>query len=339
MNYPRESYSTDNGQTFGFAGHFGYWNSHGGYDNSFNAKITDGPDGYLWFTYNNPPGHTLGRLPFELPYSPENNSLCGSHSGTSVAHAGEMLYTSEGYPMMFGDSGNVIRMRRGDLPNQGGTGTWPVYSGTEYINIPGGWLSTPRSSGKTSDGICRLLYWTEGAGGTVHMLSSDDISGTSWTDDDTIFNGGTGGYSTTPDPGLWVDDADRLLVAFRAGVGSDSDLIYGVSTDGASWDFAAVSNATTSSDDPSDTEAAAAEAFGDDFIFLSYETGGDVYCQWKMDADDEFSDPVQVNVHANAGLPDIYPNGAGGITFAYQAEGDTGTLDIFYRTCTIVEVD
>jgi len=38
-----------------------------------------------------------------------------------------------------------------------------------------------------------------------------------------------------------------------------------------------------------------------------------------------------VNVHENATLPDLYPNGANGIVFAYEADGDTGTRDIFYR--------
>jgi hypothetical protein len=341
VNYPRESYSSDNGQTFSYGSSIGYWNGHGGTTNTFNNKITRGPDGYLWITYNNPPGHTLGRLPYGYPYQPPYYQMYGSHSGTPVGHAGEMLYTSEGYPMMFGDSGYTIRMRRGDYPNQGGTGTWPVYIGTEYVLVPGAWLSIARSTGITSDGICRLVYWKTGVNGPIRMLSSDDISGTSWTTESIIETGAAEIWVGAHDPSLWIDEDDRFHVLYTGDTWmGTARLVYAYSDDGVNWTNDIIDNAGPFTDLLlNDTEVVTVNAYGEQFIIVSYEYHDNVYCQWKMAGEAEFSDPMQVNVHNNAKLPTLYPNGAEGITFTYQADGDYANLDIFYRTCNIIELD
>jgi hypothetical protein len=335
VNYPRQSTSTDNGSTFSTASLLGYWNSHGGYDFSFNSKITLGPDSYLWFTYNNPPGHTLGRLPREsLDYT-----KAGSHSGVNVGHAGEMLYTTEGYPMQFGDSGNIIRMRRGDYPNEGGTQNWPVYVGTECINKPGFWLSISRSTGITSDGICRLVYWKQGVDKPIRMLSSDDISGKTWTNESIIQDGGALTWVGAHDPSLWIDENDEFHVLYAGDAWTGSArLVYAHSTDGITWTNTIIGNAVAFYDlKLNDTEVVTFNAYGEQFIFLSYQYDGVVYCQWKPAKEENFSDPVQVNVHTSAALPDIYPNGANGVTYTYQATGDYANPDIFYRTCNVVE--
>ena len=341
-NYLREAMSSDYGDTFGTAGHYGYWNSHGGYSNVFNNKITGGPDGYLWITYDAPTGHTLGRLPFELPYNPVNNNLCASFYGPDIGHAGEMLYTSEGYPCQFGDSGNTIIMRRGDLPNNGGTGDWPVYNGTEYLSIPDAWLSISRSVGLTSDGICRLVYWKDGVNGPIRMLSSDDISGTSWTDEVIIESGALELWDGAHDPSLWIDENDYFHVTYAGDTWmGTARVVYSYSTDGDNWTNEIIDNAVTFTDLAlNDLQVVTFNAFSEQFILLSYQYEGDVYCQWKQAGASEFSDPILVSVRDAAALPDIYPNGADGATFAYQADSDYGdNSDIFYRTCNIVETD
>jgi len=89
-----------------------------------------------------------------------------------------------------------------------------------------------------------------------------------------------------------------------------------------------------------DLQVVTFNAFSEQFILLSYQYEDDVYCQWKQAGTPEFSDPILVSVRDGAGLPDIYPNSAGGTTFAYQADSDYGdNSDIFYRTCNVVEVD
>ena len=72
---------------------------------------------------------------------------------------------------------------------------------------------------------------------------------------------------------------------------------------------------------------------------FSYEYEGIVYCQWKQVGAAEFSDPIEVSVHSNAELPDIYPNGGDGVTFAFQADSTGAYTDVYYRTCNVVEVD
>ena len=89
-----------------------------------------------------------------------------------------------------------------------------------------------------------------------------------------------------------------------------------------------------------DLQVVTFNAFDEQFIFLSYQYEGDVYCQWKQAGASKFSAPILVSVRDSAGLPDIYPNGADGTTFAYQADSDYGdNSDIFYRTCNVVEAE
>lgn len=63
-----------------------------------------------------------------------------------------------------------------------------------------------------------------------------------------------------------------------------------------------------------------------------------MWFQYKdADSPGEFSEPWKVNVHENASLPDLYPNGDNGVVFAYEADGDNGNRDIFYRMYEFVE--
>ena len=276
-NRPRFVTSNDGGLTFG-PYEIGQWNAHGVGPTQvlcYNGKYTVGPNGQAWHSYNCPAGHALHPNPTFSPYTE-----AASHSGTPIGHAGEMLYTSEGYPMMFGDSGGKINMRRGDYPNQGGTGNWPVFLGTSYELVAKGWLSIVRSTGKTSDGICRLVYWKEGIDGPIRMLSSDDISGTSWTNESVIQNGAAEIWVGAHDPSLWIDENDHYHVAYAGDTWMGSArLVYAYSEDGITWSNYIVGNAVLFTDLAlHDTGVVTVNALDGQFILLGYEYKGEVWC-------------------------------------------------------------
>jgi hypothetical protein len=242
--------------------------------------------------------------------------------------------------MMFGDEGGEIKMRRGDYPNQGGTGTWPTYKGTEFYLVDNGWLSVARSTGKTSDGICHLVYWKEGIDGPIRMLSSDDISGTSWSNEAIIQDGMAEIWDGARDPSLWIDEDNHFHVVY-AGLTwmGHALLVYAYSVDGNEWTNYVVGNAIQTEDyELHDTGVVTMEAFGTRYIFVAYEYKGEVWCQFAEVAQPpEFSDPIKVNIHENATFPDLYPNGEDGVVFAYEADGDNDNRDIFYRMCEFIE--
>lgn len=336
-NRPRFVTSDNAGLTFGPV-QIGQWDYHGVSPTQvlcFNGKYTVGPNGQAWQSYNAPCGHTLHPNPTFAPYT-----AAASHSGTPIGHAGEMLYTSEGYPMMFGDNGGKIDMRRGDFPNEGGTGTWPVFEGTLYNLVNEGWLSIVRSTGKTSDGICRLVYWKEGIDGPIRMLSSDDISGTSWTNESIIQDGAAEIWVGAHDPSLWIDEKDHYHVAYAGDTWmGTARLVYAYSDNGIDWINYIVGNAVEFDDlELHDTGVVTINAFDEQYIFLVYEYKNEIWCQYaKPGEPPQFSDPIKVNMHYDATLPDLYPNGGSGVVFAYEADGDTATRDIFYRMCEFIE--
>jgi len=336
INYPNFNTSTDNGLTFGPM-EIGQWGSHGVGPNPvpcYNGKFTLGSNGQAFHSYGAPCGHTLHPMPTFDPHTE-----AASHSGTQIGHAGEMLYTSEGYPMMFGDKDGIIIMRRGDYPNQGGTGTWPTFQGTKCIEIDDAWLSIVRSTGKTSDGICRLVYWKEGVDGPIRMLSSDDTSGTSWTTESIIQDGLAEIWVGAHDPSLWIDENDHFHVAYAGDTWmGQARLLYAYSENGTDWTNNVIGNAVTFTDlELHDTGIITFNAFDTQWIFIAYEYDNEVWFQYKSTDASEFSEPTKVNVHDNATLPDLYPNDDVGLVFAYEADGDNDNRDIFYRMYEFVE--
>ncbi len=335
-NFVRYNESNDGGLTFG-SHQIGAWHTHGSQNFvqcCYNFKFYTGPDGRAWSSYDTPTRHALGCIPDFDPYD-EAMSI----NGVRMSHAGNMLYTSEGYPMMFGDYDGIIKMRRGDYPNQGGTGTWPNYGGTQCLEIENAWLSVVRSVGITSDGICRLVYWKGGIDAPIRMRSSDDISGTSWTTENVIQDGAMELWIGAHDPSLWIDENDHFHVAYAGDTWmEDARLVYAYSEDGVEWTNTIIDNAVTFEDlELHDTSIVTFNAFEKQYIFLTYEYHGNVWFQYKQaDLPGLFSEPVKVNVHENAALPDLYPNDANGIIFAYEADGDNGNTDIFYRVYEFV---
>ncbi len=216
VNYIRSATSYDFGFNF-IDPMWGAWNSHSApltFDVTYNNKYTLGSNGLAFQSYNCPAGHALGATPFFEPHVETR-----SHSGTEMEHAGEMMYTTEGYPMMFGDEDGIIRMQRGDFPNQGGTGTWPVFNGTNYTLVEetgiNNWLSIARSEDKTSDGRCHLLYWSESLP-YIRTISSNDITGTDWSEPETVFEAAAELWVGASDPSLWIDEADGFHTLFAA---------------------------------------------------------------------------------------------------------------------------
>ncbi len=341
-NKPRYATSYDNGHTFG-VGEIGYWDYHSVNIEWLcsNGKYTLGSDGMAFHSYLAPCGHTLHRTPKFEEYQPS-----GSHSGTIVEHAGEMLYTSEGYPMMFGDEGGTILMRRGDIPNIAGTGTWPTFTGTEYVLVAEAllnYISESRSTGKTSDGICHLIFFHPSSNPYIRMVSSTDITGTDWGEPVDVYVGLAEIWVNAKDPSLWIDDSDGFHTLFAAEDWMGNyHLMYGYSVDGSDWDeMTSFSEICTMpvDDGLNDTQVVVFDAFDETMVFISYETKGNVWCRYKKFEEDTFSDPIQVNVHAPAALPDIMPNGDVGVVFAYQADDGTGNdlTDIYYRLAEWVE--
>lgn len=336
VNYPLFATSLDKGYTFGEAG-TGFWQWHSIIGDSpeicWNGKYTLGSNGHAFHSYYAPCGHTLQSTPKLANYVE-----AGSHSGPEMKHAGEMLYTAEGYPMMFGDYGGQIFMRRGDYPNIASTMTWPVYQGTHYSLVPppNNWLSLARSAGKTSDGRCHLIFWNNGSLDYIQIVSSTDISGKSWEAPVVVFNGLAEIWDGAQDPSLWIDKNDGFHTSFCAWEWTGKfHLMYGYSPDGKTWsDSSHISVEIFQPDKmPHDTHVIVFDAFDETYVFLGYEVAGKVWCRYKKLSEQSFSDPIQVNLHPNALLPDMYPNGGTGVIFAYQADDGSGQnlTDIFYR--------
>ena len=340
VNYPRYISSWDNGHTFGSLDK-GYWNSMS--VNVFwliwNNKFTVGPDGQPYNSFGSPPGHALHVMPWGGTYPDENG---GSHSGPKMEHAGEMLYTIDGYPMMFGDKFDdntygSIWMRRGDIPNIPGTGTWPFYIGTEFVLESGSdgayvWCSLSRSTGKTSDGICHFLFWGD-ANPYIRMMSSSDTSGEDWQDSITVYGGYEEIWVGAQDPGMWIDDDDTFHVVFAGETFTgEFMLMYGTSDAYVEWtdNFDNIGE-FSAADGLRDTQVVVFDAFDETWVFLSYESGGNVYCMYKNIDDDEFSDPILVNEAVDCLVPDIYPNGDVGVMYAYDAESGQGDRDVYWR--------
>jgi len=342
FNRPLFSRSTDQGHTFNY-GEQGYWQSHSVDADwkCWNSKYTLGSDGQAFHSYWAPCGHTLHKAPWGGTYPDVNG---GSHSGPVMEHAGEMLYTAQGYPMMFGDNGGTIIMRRGDYPNVAGTGTWPSFQGTPYTLVAEGtsnYLSLARSAMKTSDGLCHLIFWHEGLP-YIRMVSTTDVSGQNWGAPVPVFEGLAEIWVGAKDPSLWIDKNDGFHTSFAAEDWMGNyHLMYGYSATVDGWDEGAFKNImiVPIADGLNDTHVVVFDAFDETYVFLSYETAGNVWCRYKKFEESEFSDPIQVNEHFPARLPDIYPNGGTGAVFAYEADDGTGNnlTDIFYRLAEFKE--
>jgi len=341
-NHPMFARSYDNAHSFDVA-ELPQWVYHGSSEVEhicWNSKLTLGSNGQAFHSYWCPAGHTVQANP-KLPIL---DDTC-SHTGTRMENAGEMLYTSEGYPMMFGDYEGDIKMRRGDYPNQAGTQTWPTFQGTEYTLVDelfNFYLSLSRSALKTSDGICHLMYWSEGLP-YLSMISSSDTSGTLWDEPVSVFEGLAEVWVGGRNPGLWIDDNDGFHCVFAAEYWwGEYLLLYGYSVDGT--DFSEMSSfqgilTVPVEDGLNDTQVVVFDAYDETWIFISYESGGNVFCVYKNMDDLEFSEPIRVNVYPNASVPDIYPNGETGAVFAYQAAAESGddSTDIYFRLAEFID--
>ena len=229
-------------------------------------------------------------------------------------------------------------MQMGDLPNQGGTGTWPVYQGTSYTLTTSGsnWLSLARSSGKTSDGLCHLIFWNNGSLDYIQMISTTDVSGQTWDQPVVVFNGLAEIWDGANDPSIWIDKNDGFHTAFCATEWTGiHHLMYGYSADGKDWQQSscAIIGTFDAGSQPHDTHVVVFDAFDESYVFIGYESGGNIWCVYSKLNKIAFSDPIQVNVHQNAALPDLFPNGGAGAVFAYQADDGSGQnlTDVYYR--------
>jgi len=336
-NYMRYASSVDFGMTFGNAIESG-WHSHGGplsLGVVFNNKYTVAANGWAFHHYYAPCGHTTSNTP---DFDPHEEAR--SHSGARIENAGEMMYTHEGYPMQFGDQGGTILMRRGDYPNQGGTGDWPTFAGTEYVIVAEAllnYLSVSRSTGKTSDGRNHLIFWHSPTTPYIRLVSADP-SGTSWDWPIVVFEGIDDQWSGAYNPSLWIDGDDGFHTLFAAETyAGEYHLMYGYSGNGADWDetgsFTDIMTVPLA-DGMNDTQVVVFEAYDFTWVFLSYETDGNIYCMYKKIGDGDFSDPILVSDTLNSGVPDVYPNGDTGLVFAWQGDDGSGDdlTDIFYRT-------
>jgi len=326
-SHPLYVTSTDFGHTFGAAisPAFPMHDSMMGVLCS-NNKYSLGSGGHAFMSCNGPDGQTIQATP---PLSTTETSY--AYNGTIVENAGEMLFTSTGNPMMFGDLGGTILMRMGDIPNIAGTGDWPDYIGTEYALVAEAlinYVSVSRCTGLTSDGRAHLMFTHGGGCPFIRMVSSIDATCTSWDPAVSVFDGLAEVWVGGDNPGMWIDDNDGFHVVWAGEYWWDEfELMYGYSADGTDW------NEMTSftplgkfplDDGLNDTQIVMFDAFGETWQFICYETAGDVYCLYRNVNDEEFSDPIKVNDHPDAALPDIYPNGDTGVLFVYQADDGSG---------------
>ncbi len=341
-NWVKFARSFDHGHTFQPA-EWPQWIRHGTdvvEDKAWNSKLTLGSDGHAFHSYWSPLGHCVQAIPKLSVYE----DTCAG-MGTLMEHAGEMLYTAEGYPMMFGDLGGTILMRRGDYPNIASTRDPDNhFIGTEYTIVAEAlinYISTSRCTGLTSDGRCHLMFEHSGLP-YIRMVSSTDISGTAWDAPVNVFDGACEIWVGAGDPGMWIDDNDGFHVLFAGEIWwGEYQLVYGYSSDGTDWseiESFEYMEAYPVEDGLNDTQVVVFDAFGETYIFLCYETGGNVWCKYKHTLGRSFSDPLQVNEHPNASLPDLYPNGDNGVVFVYQAQDDSGSdlTDIYYRLAEFI---
>ncbi len=113
--------------------------------------------------------------------------------------------------------------------------------------------------------------------------------------------------------------------------------MYGYNPDGDAWseidDFTGIMSVPIA-DGMNDTHVVVFDAFDYTWVFLAYETAGDVWCRYKVITEEDFSEPLLVSeLNTPVALPDIYPNGDVGVVFAWQADDGTGfnQTDIFTR--------
>jgi len=343
VSYPLVASSDDNAHTFSQATS-AYWENHSapGTDQCWNGKYTLGSDGQAFHSYGGPDGHCLQKTPWS---GSGVDPSAGSMNGTIMENAGEMMYTVDGYPMMFGDQGGTILMRRGDYPNEAGTQTYPDYEGTEYVLVAEAvlnYISTSRCTGMTSDGRTHLLFWHSGCP-YIRMVSSSNSSGTSWNSAMDVYIGLAEIWVGGRNPSLWIDEHDGFHVVWTGEVWwGDWELMYGYSSDGTDWDemTSFYSLETIPADDGlRDVEIVMIDAFGETYIFVCYESGGNIYCKYKNTAQDSWHPEIQVNEHSPAELPSIYPNGDTGVVFVYQADDGSGDklTDVYYTLAEFIQ--
>ncbi|MFH1675479.1 MAG: hypothetical protein ABIC40_00540, partial [bacterium] len=178
-NNPRFATSHDNGHNFGEVAKGG----SGTYQTNYPvicsvSKCCLGSNGWAFYSYFYPGGLAFGAIPQFDPYTDANSYRYNGPDGTPV-NSHDMLYTIDGYPMVFYDEYGMIQMARGTMPNIAGSGDgWPESKGTDHMIDDSGskWLSKVRASGKTSDGICHIFYWNSSGLDYIQAASSTDTT-------------------------------------------------------------------------------------------------------------------------------------------------------------------
>ncbi|HEX9744607.1 MAG TPA: hypothetical protein VGB30_04185, partial [bacterium] len=337
--FPLFAVSGDGGIEFGEGISGGWFALYGGELSERNKAVT-GSNGQAFQYFWNPSDAMISTTPkIGGPFEDE-----GSHSGTPQDNAGELIYSVDGFPMLFGDEGGNIKMRMGSKPNVAGTETWPIFSGTEYTLTNSGdlYLSLSRCGVTMSDGIYYIFLWSYNFDGYVQEVYSLDSLGTMWSQPSVVYQNGAELFTGVHDPGVWVDEDEGIHIVFALELFTlAQNLVYGYKADGDAWDFSDFITIENYSADNGlrDTQVVTVEKFGETFVILSYESGGVVYTRWKKLSDEVFSDEIQVNIIKGAVLPDVYPNNMGGVVFGYEAIDGTGSdlTDIFYRRVDVVQ--
>jgi hypothetical protein len=343
MTLIRFARSEDFGVTFNYVSSQGI-GGLGTYDGPFfcrNNKYAVSADGHAFHSFFDPSGvEQYLMLGSEEPFFPHKDSYSLRYLGLDGEpyYGNEILYTSEGYPMLFADENGEITMARGDIPDIAGTGNFPWFEGTKYTLAPppDNWLSLVRSAGLTSDNRCRLVFWNSGGSDFIRLVSSTDNSATTWTPPVVIWHGLDNTWLGARDPSLWIDSEDGFHTFFSAeDTGGMYHMMHGYSVDGATWNDTSFIDAgqVPVADGLNDTGVVTCYAYDQTYVMICYETAGNVWCRYKKLADAIFSDPIQVNEHSSAALPDLFPTVQKGVVFAYQADDGTGQnlTDIFYR--------
>jgi hypothetical protein len=252
---------------------------------------------------------------------------CGIYI-SAIVHGNSFIFTYDGYPLGFGDSGNNIKFKKGDTPNT------PLYSGnwiwdqtnpgTTIVPAPAR-LSHTRNIQRDSFNSIFLTYFSSTATDTwIRMVINSDGNGLTWDYENDVYDGAADGYDAARDPSIRLGVDGIWHCAFIRHT-SNPDSIEGIaycrSADGVHWTTPYTAYELPGVNVLDDPTVEVVYVKGQEIILITYLEGDKVYLIFSWDEGETWQAPTLLSTGVDI-LPDTCASTDGNVHTVW--EHDTG---------------
>lgn len=226
---------------------------------------------------------------------------------TEASHGTALIFTHDGMAVDFGDSGNMIRYKKGtDANSPYYNGSWTAWiSAPQYTAVPSpSRLSQTLNIIKDPSNAIYMVYYSSNSTDTwIRIAYNSDGEALTWDYDNDVYDGASDGYDAARDPSLWRDsDADwhSAFILHTSSPSSTESIAYARSDDALAWTSPVTVYETAGQDVLDWVTVSSVTVECNEIVVITYQENDIVYLTYSWDLGQTWQTPSQLSTGSDS---------------------------------------